>query len=393
MASRDSIKRKSYKQQDWGVKAYLSDKDSYSDMMDTPTDAGVFPRANGERFSEFKENSNDDISFAELEDKYAIPEGKEFSWPFPDSGPSGADGAKRSLRFKYLGCDGQTAKKWCPGDIIDLTFLEYAGDPITRVVIEGPAAFEHGHHRPSAETPEKAKTGPDTKGQHRFSMNGAMQTPYKVSIKVDTSPKDNEWQITVRAYTRSGASCHATTFKKDLCGGCGSAELGWAGIHYTTQHMNTGESQTLTVINPETGTTYAWECLYGTVHPNTGLSTTYTAPADNANCLKNDTISLKASGNLCDYIQVAVSAPGISGEATDVDDGVCATSGGVDDCYHTHKYYNCYGVLVRTDTGWGGEYPGFTCAGKPAGTQCWDSVTDIRSAAMKLAGCCPERWL
>jgi hypothetical protein len=88
---------------------------------------------------------------------------------------------------------------------------------------------------------------------------------------------------------------------------CGGESIG-----YTTLQMSVSGSQTLTVVNPVTGKTYGWIASSGSIDA-TGLSVTYTAPASNANCANNPTITLTCGGATTDTITIAINAYGASG--------------------------------------------------------------------------------
>jgi hypothetical protein len=367
----------------------------------------VFPRFQPEPFSEGKKAYDTGLDFATQEDNYTVPDGiPEFSWP-PQPTDKRFQGKQPALRFTgfaWMYCDGQLGTaEWCPGDIIDFLFDEYYTDPIVRVEIEGPAAFEYGHKRPAAVTPDQAKTGTDKKGQHRPSASGDVPTPYKVRVKADTSPKENERTITVNCYTRSGWKCSAIADRKDICGGCGSAEIGWAGIHYTTQQMACGESQTLTVLNPEPGTTYGWECTTGTLSSGTGNSVTYTAPATNPSCANNATVTLKANGNTCDYITVAVNCvPAAAAMAYEI--STCYLNSSIGKWQRKTWGYTCDGtVRSECNGGWtGGPWDteaGCMSVAAGAGNICCPchqgaaGTHDCRAADCSnilASGCCPE---
>ena len=69
--------------------------------------------------------------------------------------------------------------------------------------------------------------------------------------------------------------------------------------------MSVGGSQTLTVTG-SSGGTYTWATTSGSIVPTEGTSVTYTAPASNANCSNNPTITLTCGGNVVDTITIAV---------------------------------------------------------------------------------------
>jgi hypothetical protein len=409
MGSRKTIKQRESNSQDWGNKAYQSDGD-YTDMINTPTEAGVFPRFQPEPFSEGKKAYDDltGLDFATQEDNYVVPDGiPEFSWP-PQPADKRFQGKQPALRFQlgfsWMYCDGRAGTAdWCPGDLIDFFFDEYFTDPIVRIEIDGPAAFSSGHPTPNAETPDSQKVAGSNKGQHRLGTGGEVPAPYKVSVKVDTSPPEGANRITVNCYTRSGWRCSATADRKDICGGCGSAEIGIAGIHYTTTQMACGESQTFTVINPETGTTYKWECTTGSLTPSTGDSTVYTAPATNASCLSNATVTLKANGNTCDFISVAVNCISAHSGYAAYEVSTCfQETGGLLRWFRRTYGYWCDGTVVAacnptTSGGWWTENECLTDAG--AGNVCCPCFVgvvgthDCRGATcsdLLTSGCCPE---
>lgn len=79
-------------------------------------------------------------------------------------------------------------------------------------------------------------------------------------------------------------------------------------ISYTTLQMQVSTTQTLTVTGAVEGETYSWSTTSGSIVPTEGTSVTYTAPASNANCASNPTITLTCGGNVVDTITIAVNA-------------------------------------------------------------------------------------
>lgn len=76
-------------------------------------------------------------------------------------------------------------------------------------------------------------------------------------------------------------------------------------IGYTTLQMSTGATQELTVTG-STGGTYNWSTTSGSLSAPSGDSVIFTAPATNANCTSNPTISLTCGGAVVDTLQIAV---------------------------------------------------------------------------------------
>lgn len=88
-----------------------------------------------------------------------------------------------------------------------------------------------------------------------------------------------------------------------------------AAITYTTQQMQVSESQTLGIDKGDgqcgTGASWLWSITSGggtLSDPTNPLTCTYTAPATNANCLQNPTISLSCDGVEMDTLDIAVNA-------------------------------------------------------------------------------------
>ncbi len=72
--------------------------------------------------------------------------------------------------------------------------------------------------------------------------------------------------------------------------------------------MAPGEKQVLSIMNYQTGSTYAWSISgVGTLSSDTGKSVTYEAPATNPNC-NNPTISVLLNGALQGTLEITINA-------------------------------------------------------------------------------------
>jgi len=107
-----------------------------------------------------------------------------------------------------------------------------------------------------------------------------------------------------------------------LCGpagdwiGCGSNPCDQAiTIGYTTLGMQKNETQTLTASVALDSLTWAISAGGGSLNQSTGASVIYTAPATNASCANNPTITLSCNGVAKDHIHIAVNAYTASDEA------------------------------------------------------------------------------
>jgi len=180
-------------------------------------------------------------------------------------------------------------------------------------------------------------------------------------------------------------------------------------IGYTTLQMSVSGTQTLTVVGWKAGEVYSWATTSGSFDTDTGTSVVYTAPATNAECANNPTISLTCGGNVVDTLQIAVTNSSVSGYAyaTGHFDSASACNRGGSGGYYVagiygHKnQYGCTGSFISNVSGEGGSYTEYGSCGAAynAGfirlatnlgtTDCWGTVTDVRSASQKTAGCCP----
>jgi len=206
-------------------------------------------------------------------------------------------------------------------------------------------------------------------------------------------------------------------------------------ITYTTQSMQVDETQDLGISGygsiPASCFTWVVSSGGGSLSVLEGYTTTYTAPASNAECNNNPVISLSCDGTVVDTLAIAVNAN--TGAATawntvsacipEKENGsqICAT-----DHWPSHvepacayvKQYRCDGTLVAScpefdSAGWavgassyvftyggcaysGGRGEAVTCdaiAAVLAAFGAFSSTNDKRTAAMITAGCCPEALL
>jgi len=171
-----------------------------------------------------------------------------------------------------------------------------------------------------------------------------------------------------------------------LCCGCTGISIG-----YTTQQMTVNGTQTLTVVGATEGCTYNWAIASGggSLSSSTGTSVVYTAPATNAECANNPTITLSAGGAQCDLLKIAVNAYTGSLHAT----SYCCTPSNYPK-YNCRQFGHCNGTLEYSADSRcvaGSCFENTTlfnnnCAFLSLPEKVWQ---DIRTAEMITAGCCP----
>ena len=121
---------------------------------------------------------------------------------------------------------------------------------------------------------------------------------------------------TAPSYSGSGADSATITL---WCGGAVKDTLVISVAHscdcldtigYTSLQMSVSGSQTLTASGAQDDDCYAWAITSGggSLSVLTGKSVVYTAPASNANCSSNPTITLSCGGVAIDTIKLAVNA-------------------------------------------------------------------------------------
>ena len=182
-------------------------------------------------------------------------------------------------------------------------------------------------------------------------------------------------------------------------------------IAYTSLQMTVSQQQTLTVTGGAVGEVYSWAASSGSVSPNSGNSTIYTAPSSNPGCIK-DNITLSCGGSVVDTITISIVSNTGSGTAYIICyfDYMGACNMGVGrGYYHTpamgHKgKYDCTGTFTSNVGFNGGSYTEYgSCAASwtaeymnvlsNLGCSSYGVITDVRTAGMKAAGCCPAALL
>ena len=186
--------------------------------------------------------------------------------------------------------------------------------------------------------------------------------------------------------------------------------------------MAAGALQWLKVSNPGTGV-YTWSTTSGTLGTPVGNQVLFTAPATNANCANNPTISLICGGGVVDTLTIAVNAFSASnvGEICVLSSTSCDIETYPNNSYPYNRYY--YGTAI-------GHKDGINCDGieseviaenrvielKNATGSCttaieaalrqlknwlhldchgasFDTWNDLRTPTQKAAGCCPYQLL
>ncbi len=177
-------------------------------------------------------------------------------------------------------------------------------------------------------------------------------------------------------------------------------------INITSTVMGCSESQTLSVNDAVVGKTYNWEVSSGSLSSSTGTSVTFTAPATNANCTSNTTVSLKVGANTCDTGIIAINCAGTGVKAYETWTRTTCTLFGAQQytiCYGDRKEYDCDGNLLGTyeqgtiDSSNPGTLICSHCYSVLEATNMCDGqpraegrYADCRSASQKAAGCCPR---
>ena len=194
-------------------------------------------------------------------------------------------------------------------------------------------------------------------------------------------------------------------------------------IGYTTQQMSVNEQQTLTAVPGTAGCgipVYDWAITSGggTLSLAQGTSTIYTAPATNANCTLNPTITLSCDGVVFDTLTIAVNGHAtvyVACQRGENPTTICQYPPDAncpeplcnwEKCGFDKVGYTCGGVLFSSTTY---LYQHAVCvtvgtckdiATQPdclniSHTYAWwtANVVDCRTPANKTAGCCPALLL
>jgi len=170
-----------------------------------------------------------------------------------------------------------------------------------------------------------------------------------------------------------------------------------ATIGYVSQQMGVNDIQSFTVVGGSGE--YTWGITSGGGSITSGGI--YTAPASNAECANNPTISLKCNGVEIATLALAVTAS-VSGnatrECTNRTCPSCATQSGY--CGSCTRYLRCDGTRPESSSsvhceciGWAANNDATleweTCAQKSLS----EGFNDVRTAGQITAGCCPQQLL
>lgn len=196
-------------------------------------------------------------------------------------------------------------------------------------------------------------------------------------------------------------------------------------IQYTTLEMDINEQQNLQVTNPTYDTRrYSWEILRGGgTLIGSGTSAVYTAPSSNEDCEQNPTIALRCDGKIIDQIYITVSDLNDDTEAYQIIEAVPFEDGPGGECWTSSANWStvwasCFNgsitnlcsvdppfeEFIRKVTSYGCNGSKRFCTASQ-NSACSDHATcgggcshecladpgilDLRSEAMKKAGCCP----
>jgi hypothetical protein len=224
------------------------------------------------------------------------------------------------------------------------------------------------------------------------------------------TPGTYEIYVTPEMSNDRGDKC--ATLSVTVTGGCDGK------IGYTTLQMSVGGSQTLTVTG-SSGGTYSWATTSGSIVPTEGTSVTYTAPATNANCASNPTITLTCGGDIVGSITIAVNAYASVTAVIEctVTGSECIRLHNVEfdlwgwhyQVWYTRVISSCTGDILSTtnfnDSTYCFDHWGnCSCAQLAADNlthsyyaNCLESYEnskhDNRTTEMKEGGCCPSRLL
>lgn len=362
---------------DYGRRHYVSDDDYQTAMRRVP-DKAVY-NENIVKQSEFKKPyRKDSDTYEEMEYHYPDFNFPDLDWPQPNTDVEGIvpgtdlyDYGLVHCFFDLCYCKGQTKcfDYWCTYPLIKAWF----DDPRMGISFSGN---------------QICITAPAT------GVFGSQTLWYDLQLL--------RMEKKIRKTSISHLYKDVPECNSSECCGCTGISIG-----YTTQQMAINTQQTLTVTGAVAGCTYNWAIASGggSLSSNTGISVVYTAPATNPNCNSNPTITLNVGGAQCDILQIAVNAvnddayrkptgTGITYEAYPCPPKDCA-------CSPFWDIYQCNDSYDSTRDPW--DFPSCACNGYYT-YFCWDGssctpnppcpeIVDLRSDALKAAGCCPAALL
>lgn len=184
-------------------------------------------------------------------------------------------------------------------------------------------------------------------------------------------------------YGDKGDSCGCIELSSNCVPSCECKSIG-----FTTYQMSTNESQELTVNDPVEGCTYDWAIIEGDGQLSlfSGTSTTYTAPSDNANCVKNPRISLSVDGSVCNIIGLAVNDPSQTGYAYRDFSGDASCAAGY--CKKIVFWYRCDGGTTYSHNTSCVPDTWISCSDVGDCGECETGNVDIRTDEQIAGGCC-----
>jgi len=202
-----------------------------------------------------------------------------------------------------------------------------------------------------------------------------------------------------------GTCCPTTKACNGKCEGCPPPTIG-----YDSNQMACGAVQALTHSGGGAGGKYTWSADYGTFDSPVGAGVNFTAPAANAECANNPTITLTDCCKHTATLKIAVNcaiptvvAGYLSCCVTGRSSGYCSWTRGRNNLY-------CDGSLAGSCNGICGKGDDIPCSldeyyawlvsgcvdaipycnsNCPEG--CSEGYHDSRTAAQKTAGCCPAQ--
>jgi len=195
-------------------------------------------------------------------------------------------------------------------------------------------------------------------------------------------------------------------------------------ISYTSLQMTVNQQQTLSASGMQSDECYSWAITSGggSLSALTGKSVIYTAPASNANCSSNPTITLSCGGVVIDTIKIAVTALTTetcgwlitytnSTQCPNCRDGPCSAWGS-----EWSWDVKAYRFALACNSNLSSSQYTDTSSTKPTCDEAkavargvartnlqltyglctamvWDVYCDDRTSAQKTAGCCPAALL